>query len=1123
MTKNDSDSRSPSTALLALFFIGSGFSALAYQVILSRYAQLIVGATAYAISALLVAFMLGMSAGAALGGRWADRTDHPLRVYAIAEGAIGLYCISFPVLFPWFTELYLSVVPTIGESTFLARNLVRFALGVGAFVLPTFFMGITTPAFARAVASHRRDSGAWLARLYGWNTFGAALGALTTAYLLIPKLGLVGSMLVATVINFSIAILAYRRSVPVKAAPSNRAREPAKTLAPAERVDTQDERPRADISLRKWLLPTVVLLAVLVVVDLALSSVHLFGSVLVFVLRYSLSITLVLAVGTATGLWLCRRGDKAWAETLAVFLLAAFASGYLSFALEIIWTHLLAILLGNSVYAFGLMLGSLLLGLAIGSVIARRLTKPPERARNWLGASLALAGLFILLTLGLWDEIPAIFLLFAQSSPSFALMEAVRFAVALLLMLLPTAAFGITFPLTLHCATEQGVGFGEHVGKVYAVNTMGAVLGALSGPYLFLPSLGSLESLKVLSSLLLLVGGLLIFALATFRRKRLIGGIAVSAVLWVQLLPVEWDFNALNMAAAIYLGDSASEGGTIIYRREDATGGLTSVVEDREVRTLLTNGKFQGDNSEEIPVQHRAANIPTLFTAERERALVIGLGTGVTLAALTAHGFEEVVCAEPSASIIEAASQYFGDVNGDILNAPNVRMIQEDGRSVLLESPDRYDVITVEVSSIWFAGVGAIYSTEFYELASSRLRREGVLLQWFPIHHLSARNLFIVVNTVRAVFPYVSLWTHRHQAFVVASNEPLRLDLQSVRDDQQRKGMEPYLRELPSGSPLELLSDLVVTDTDIDRFLESMSVLLRTKRRVVSTDTWPTIEYETPKDVLENFSYFQNRATFQRFRSTAPFAVRGKPTARERALWRAAFTRGWNDPRALSRLAEMWNQEPALSDAASQWLFDELTGEDAFGADFGSDPVAELRDQLDALRGLVASAGTVTSCEPMPSFVSRVSHIPLHVTRTSGESLNSTLPKDALDGIFDPELGKGWRVRPDGRPVQLDVGFEAPTSVASVRMVVRPVDGAVARARLLGRDENGAWHPLASASEGDDIACQSARVYQLSHDAPKLTGLRIVIQGEGNSFRIALHELWASKRETPSRGGAAGP
>ena len=142
-------SKPPTIPLLALFFLGSGFSALAYQVILSRYAGLIVGATSYAISALLVAFMLGMSAGSVIGGRLSDRTRHPLRLYALAEGAIGLYCLAFPLLFPSLAELYLRLVPTIGESSFLARNLVRFLLGVSAFILPTFFMGITTPAFAR--------------------------------------------------------------------------------------------------------------------------------------------------------------------------------------------------------------------------------------------------------------------------------------------------------------------------------------------------------------------------------------------------------------------------------------------------------------------------------------------------------------------------------------------------------------------------------------------------------------------------------------------------------------------------------------------------------------------------------------------------------------------------------------------------------------------------------------------------------------------------------------------------------------------------------------------------------------------------------------------------------------
>ncbi|HJS73649.1 MAG TPA: fused MFS/spermidine synthase, partial [Vicinamibacteria bacterium] len=209
----------PNTLLLALFFVGSGFSALAYQVILSRYAQLIVGATAFAVSALLTAYMLGMSLGAAAGGRLSDRARHPLRIYALAEGAIGLYCLSFPFLFPWLGELYLRLVPDIGTGSLLARNAVRFALGVSAFLLPTFFMGITTPAFARAVAFERQNKGAWLARLYGWNTLGAALGALVTAYFLVPKLGLVGSMVLATAINFGIAFAAYRLSVPVPVAP----------------------------------------------------------------------------------------------------------------------------------------------------------------------------------------------------------------------------------------------------------------------------------------------------------------------------------------------------------------------------------------------------------------------------------------------------------------------------------------------------------------------------------------------------------------------------------------------------------------------------------------------------------------------------------------------------------------------------------------------------------------------------------------------------------------------------------------------------------------------------------------------------------------------------------------
>jgi spermidine synthase len=266
-------------------------------------------------------------------------------------------------------------------------------------------------------------------------------------------------------------------------------------------------------------------------------------------------------------------------------------------------------------------------------------------------------------------------------------MEGVRFLVALGLMLLPTTAFGITFPLVLSCASSRGSGFGARVGQVYAVNTLGAVAGALSGAYVFLPALGSQVSLQVLGALLLAVGGLALAALSDLPFRRVLAAAAISSLLWVPAIPVEWNFNALNMAAAVYLGDSASATGKILYRREDATGGLTSVVEERGVRTLLTNGKFQGDNAEEIPIQHRAANLPTLFTPGRERALVVGLGTGVTLAALAAHGFDEVVCAELSPPIIEAAREYFADVNGSSKKTGGASSSR--ARSVTTSSPSR--------------------------------------------------------------------------------------------------------------------------------------------------------------------------------------------------------------------------------------------------------------------------------------------------------------------------------------------------------------------------------------------------------------------------------------------------
>jgi hypothetical protein len=267
---------------------------------------------------------------------------------------------------------------------------------------------------------------------------------------------------------------------------------------------------------------------------------------------------------------------------------------------------------------------------------------------------------------------------------------------------------------------------------------------------------------------------------------------------------------------------------------------------------------------------------------------------------------------------------------------------------------------------------------------------------------------------------------------------------------------------------------------------------------------------------LQNFSYFQNRATFRRFRSLAHFDYRGAPSSAEETLGLAAFSRGWNDPRAVPRIARVWREIPEISDAASQWLYDELTGDDAFGSSFPQDPVSELGSELEALGSMLRSSLTESSCEPLPDFLSRVSAVPLRVEAHAGDSLEGTAPEDAVDGIFDPDLAKGWRVRPDGRPVLLELALVEPLRIEKVHLIVRPLDGALARARVLGQDERGAWHPIASGGRQEEIVCNQSREFRLSNGTPKLTRIRVEIQGEGNSFRVALHEIWVDAEGGPT-------
>jgi spermidine synthase len=280
--------------------------------------------------------------------------------------------------------------------------------------------------------------------------------------------------------------------------------------------------------------------------------------------------------------------------------------------------------------------------------------------------------------------------------------------------------------------------------------------------------------------------------------------------------------------------------------REDAEGGVTTVTLAEGVYTLYTNGKFQGNTGWEMDAQRFFAHYPSIFVDRFDRALVIGLGTGTTLGTLAAYPWKRLDLVEISPAIVDAARRYFNASNHGVLDDPRLHLHIADGRNYLLVKDERFDLISMELSSIWFAGASSLYTDEFYQLVASRLRDGGVFQQWMQLHHVYRRDFATVVHTLRKNFKHVALFYGGRQGILVASQQPLRASKQRLEALEQI----PRLLELePGGRRLEsLVQDVLVMDAGLDAFLaESAAEAGATLDELVATDENLYLEYRTPR------------------------------------------------------------------------------------------------------------------------------------------------------------------------------------------------------------------------------------------------------------------------------------
>lgn len=621
-----------------------------------------------------------------------------------------------------------------------ARLAAKLVLAALALVVPTILMGGTLPPLVRHLTSNLSGVKRELARLYAVNSLGAAMGAFVAGVALVPAIGLAASTRFAAGANLFIALAALVLS----------------------RVELEREADEDSDDSRSYPLRAV--------------RVALWGSAL---------------------------------------------SGFSAMVCQISWIRLLALVLGASTYAFTLILTAFILGIGLGSLwLSRARTGDLLRLFGLLQAGIALT---VCLALPLYLRMPFYLWRFSDalshSVTTWPLYQGFSFFLCCVVLLVPTALMGASFPAVARVATAKVSEVGRQLGGVYLWNTAGTILGSLLGGLWLMPAFTLEGAFAIAVAVNIVSAALSLWAAPTTSDKTralLPSAIATAAALiffvgsagWSSLVSNAGTFRDARKPPAdarTFLSELKASTTTEFHRDDTFASVIVGKAHPDEIRYLRINGKADASDSADMDTQIMLGQLgPMLHAREVKRALVIGLGSGVTVGSLLTHGVERVDVVEISPGVVEAA-RYFDHVNGKALDDPRVKVHIDDARTFMLLEGATYDVIVSEPSNPWVAGVSSLFTREFFQLARDHLNDDGLLVQWMHLYETDQPIVKLVVRTLRDTFPYGTSWMGRLDMIMVSGKQPMvpdpeklaaRLRSEKVKADLARihaDGVAPFL------------------------------------------------------------------------------------------------------------------------------------------------------------------------------------------------------------------------------------------------------------------------------------------------------------------------------------------
>ncbi|MEM7147858.1 MAG: fused MFS/spermidine synthase [Verrucomicrobiota bacterium] len=699
--------------VLTCFFL-SGLAALLYQTVWMRYFSIAFGTSELAVVTVLVAYMGGLAIGAAAIRPLLPKLKHPVRTYALLELAIAASAALVPTALNLLRSLQISLLgnlPELPDAAGPGKALFYLAAGFLILTIPTAFMGATLPLLAKGVVHSSKQIGNRIGLLYGINTLGAIAGTLLAAFTLVPALGLQLTATTGIAVNIIAGLLGLAVANQMRLPLNSPSSSPSSPSSPPP----SEGNAKPEISQTK---PPA-------------SNLRLTQLILPLMLL----------------------------------------SGAASFAYEVLWTRLLSQIVGGSLEAFATMLAGFLAGIALGSLIASRLATSPRKAAIGLAISQVGIALGSLLAFSLINHLPAWSLQAILAGWNTLHVN----ALASILTLLPaTTCIGATFPFAVRILTPLPKHTAQVSARVYAWNTIGAILGAAGAGFVLLPALGFEGLTRLLITLNLALASLTLFTL-TRRPALLIPAAAATAAFALLFQPKP---PSELIRASLFAGRTLKETRGDLTFYSVGRSATVAVVENLGQSFLRTNGlpeatiAHSGSTGTDNTVARWLGLLPSLARPQAQSALVIGFGGGSLIEGIP-PSVSTIDVIELEEEVIAANHSLAPKRRYNPLNDPRLNITLNDARGALSLTNKKWDIIISQPSHPWTAGASHLYTREFFNEVRSHLTPQGVFLQWMGTDFVDEPLARSLVATALDVFPFVQIYQVDSNIYVLSSPQKL--------------------------------------------------------------------------------------------------------------------------------------------------------------------------------------------------------------------------------------------------------------------------------------------------------------------------------------------------------------